>query len=287
MVAIDGDRIRSLREEKKLTQLYVANVVGVTTDTISRWENNRYPSIKRDNAEKLAAALEVELAEILRSVEPTPLEPPAPSRPLLLPALAFALGFLLLAGIVLLYLSGRPSLAATRTLPPFAAPGEIIPVQIKLNLRKGDFRGLIVKERLPAGWWLVKAAPEGTLSSNGAQEIKWLIPGDAGKVTISYTVLIPASATLRSIAQFSGEVVAEAGQKARSFPTSGAARSTVAPVHWADDNGDGMIDDNEIIPAFYLTDEMKGLGLDWKTIEAIWSGKGYAWDRQRGFTVKR
>jgi len=48
-----------------------------------------------------------------------------------------------------------------------------------------------------------------------------------------------------------------------------------------------MIDDNEIIPAFYLTDEMKGLELDWKTIEAIWSGKGYAWDQQRGFVVRR
>lgn len=287
MVAIDGNRIRYLREDKKLTQLYVASVVGVTTDTISRWENNRYPSIKRDNAEKLAAALEVELDEILRRIEPKPHEEPAPPRLLFLPAVASALGFLLLAGIVLLYLAGRPSLAATRTLPHFAAPGEIIPVQIKLDLKKGNFRGLIVKERLPAGWWQVKSAPEGTLSSNGAQEIKWLIPGDAGKVTISYTVRIPAQATLRSVAQFSGEVVAEAGQKARSFPTSGAARSTVASVHWADDNGDGMIDDNEIIPAFYLTDEMKGLGLDWKTIEAIWSGKGYAWDRQRGFVVRR
>ena len=64
--AIDGAKIKSLRETKKLTQLYVASVVGVTTDTISRWENNRYPTIKRDNAEKLASALEVELADILR-----------------------------------------------------------------------------------------------------------------------------------------------------------------------------------------------------------------------------
>lgn len=287
MVAIDGDRIRGLREEKKLTQLYVASVVGVTTDTISRWENNRYPSIKRDNAEKLAAALEVGLTEILRSVEPTPLEPPAPSRPLMLPALAFILGFLLLGGIVYLYLTNRPGLATARTLPHFAAPGEIIPVQIKVDIKKGDFRGLIVKERLPAGWRMVESAPPGTVISNAAQEIKWLIPGDAGRATISYTVRLPASATLRSVAQFTGEVVAEVGQKTRSFPTRGNSRSTVAPVHWADDNGDGAIDDNEIIPAFYLTDEMKGLGLDWKTIEAIWSGKGYTWDPQKGFAVKR
>jgi len=68
-VAVDGARVRGIRETNKLTQLYVANVVGVTTDTISRWENNRYPTIKRDNAEKLAIALEVDLAEILKSEE--------------------------------------------------------------------------------------------------------------------------------------------------------------------------------------------------------------------------
>src|SRR6266702_3178773 len=70
-VAIDGAAIKTIRETKKLTQLYVASVVGVTTDTISRWENNRYPTIKRENAEKLAGALEVELADILRSEGPS------------------------------------------------------------------------------------------------------------------------------------------------------------------------------------------------------------------------
>ena len=26
---------------------------------------------------------------------------------------------------------------------------------------------------------------------------------------------------------------------------------------------------------------MKGLGLDWKTIETIWSARGYMWDREK------
>ncbi|WP_236685584.1 helix-turn-helix transcriptional regulator [Geobacter pickeringii] len=81
IVAIDGSTIKRIREAKKLTQLYVASVVGVTTDTISRWENNRYPTIKRDNAEKLATALEVAVEEILRrepSAEELPAEPPPP-----------------------------------------------------------------------------------------------------------------------------------------------------------------------------------------------------------------
>ena len=56
MTRIDGDKVRSLREAKGLTQLYIATVVGVTTDTISRWENKRYPSVKEENARKLAEA---------------------------------------------------------------------------------------------------------------------------------------------------------------------------------------------------------------------------------------
>ena len=68
-VAIDAVAIRRIREEKRLTQLYVAKVVGVTTDTVSRWENNRYPTIMRDNALKLAEALEVDLAIILKQEE--------------------------------------------------------------------------------------------------------------------------------------------------------------------------------------------------------------------------
>src|ERR1700674_4404655 len=78
VVAVDGVKIKSIRETKKLTQLYVASVVGVTTDTISRWENNRYPTIRRDNAEKLATALEVGLAEILRQEVAVAVEVAAP-----------------------------------------------------------------------------------------------------------------------------------------------------------------------------------------------------------------
>ena len=84
-VCLDGAAVRRVREEKKLTQLYVAKVVGVTTDTISRWENNRYPSIKRENALRLAEALEVPVEEILQGgtgecTIPEPAPPPPPRR---------------------------------------------------------------------------------------------------------------------------------------------------------------------------------------------------------------
>ena len=64
-VCLDSAEVKRIREELQLTQLYVSKVVGVTTDTISRWENNRYPTIRRENALKLAEALDVPLTDIL------------------------------------------------------------------------------------------------------------------------------------------------------------------------------------------------------------------------------
>ena len=81
MVNIDGAKIRRIREEKGLTQLYVATVVGVTTDTISRWENRRYPNIKKENAVKLAEALEIQMADIIDHGQPTPPAEPPPAEP--------------------------------------------------------------------------------------------------------------------------------------------------------------------------------------------------------------
>ena len=65
MAKIDGAKVRRLREVKGLTQLYLATFVGVTTDTVSRWENKRYQTIKQANAMKLAEALEVSIEDIL------------------------------------------------------------------------------------------------------------------------------------------------------------------------------------------------------------------------------
>jgi len=150
-VAIDGARIKGVRETKKLTQLYVANVVGVTTDTISRWENNRYPTIKRDNAEKLAGALEVELAEILRQEEPAGEEDTVPLSPSRHGARPWLLGLAVLALCVAAAFILRPRMpahGAVRWAPHFAAPGETIPVQIKITPAGGGDLGFILKEKL-------------------------------------------------------------------------------------------------------------------------------------------
>ncbi|HEY6837458.1 MAG TPA: helix-turn-helix transcriptional regulator, partial [Geobacteraceae bacterium] len=268
-------------EEKKLTQLYVASVVGVTTDTISRWENNRYPTIKRENAEKLAAALDVALADIERREEPPVAEeeppPLAPKtgRRFLLAFLAIAV--VVVAGIIVARLS-PPPLAAVRWLPRFTPPGEAVPVQIKVNRRGSGQEGFIIRERLPSGWRFVNASPPVAPGETRGGELKWLIAGGSGQVVVSYTALPPPASPLNSTASFSGNIVVHTGGMSHAEETGGSRSITIAPFHWADTNGDGRIDDNEIMPAYYLTEEMRGLGLDWKGIETIWSARGYRWD---------
>ncbi|CAG0948442.1 hypothetical protein GEOBC_00030 [Geobacteraceae bacterium] len=289
IVAIDGTAIKRIREAKKLTQLYVASVVGVTTDTISRWENNRYPTIKRDNAEKVATALEVPLEEILRQEEPAPPEPEPEAAPLpstrrqrLAPlVLAAGLGTLLAALLVVIVFSrrGAVELAAIRTLPLFGAPGQLVPVQVKVERRAATGGGFIVKERIPAGWRFVSSNPPVT-GEVGEREVKWLVPGGAEPVTISYTLLAPREFPLGQQVEFGGEIVLANGNATRRGTIGGTGRLTVNGRHWADTNGDGRIDDNEIMPAYYLGEEMKGLGLDWKTIETIWSSAGYTWNEK-------
>ena len=290
-LAIDGARIRGVREAKKLTQLYVASVVGVTTDTISRWENNRYPSIKRDNAEKLALALEVELQEILRQGEAEePQEsstlPPAKPRSLSLLFSGLVAVAIILAASFYFFSRPTPAPSAVRYAPHFGAPGEIVPVQIKVSREQDKNIGFILKERLPVGFRLLSSLPANSaVARPSGSEIKWLIPGGNAAVTVSYTVQLPASVTPATAGRLSGEVVLHAEGVNRTETVSGNDQIVIGAYHWADTNGDGRIDDDEIMPAYYICEEMKGLGLDWKTIEAIWSGKGYRWDPKSGFTV--
>jgi len=181
-----------------------------------------------------------------------------------------------------------PPIAAERKLPRFGAPGEIIPVQIKVSREGSGKEGIIIKERLPAGWRLIASFPLAAAGRDTAGEVKWLIPGGSDQFTLSYTVQVGPVALLASEAAFAGSVVASAGGLARTETIGGDLTVKVAGMHWADTDGDGRIDDNEIMPAYYLTEELKGLELDWKTIEVIWSGKGYVWDRRAGgFAVVR
>ncbi|MCM2265913.1 MAG: helix-turn-helix domain-containing protein [Desulfuromonadales bacterium] len=284
-VCLDGTILKQIREEKRLTQLYVSKVVGVTTDTISRWENNRYPSMRRDNALKLAEALEVELAELLRKPEPEPEAEPGPAPrnwlPMFFAGGIMALLLLILVVVLLRQQERQPpppaSITAERVLPRFAAPGFAIPVQVRLTQRSGE-GGYILREYLPKGWKLLQSNPPASSLDNDNGMVRWIVKAGDSRESVVYLVEVDRAAKPGSVGIFQGEVVAGSGESQAAVPVQGEGRAAVAPFLWADLNGDARIDDGEMLQASYTVDEMAGVHIDWLELERLWNAGGYRWD---------
>jgi len=288
MIKIDGVKIKLLREQQGLTQLYMATAVGVTTDTISRWENKRYPTIKEENAQKLAETLEVEVEEILLaetekednennfSDEPSRTytqSPKSKNVPLII-----ALGIVLAIGCS--FLIGRyfmkPDLAselrAERFMPERSLPGSPFPVVIEVNHQDSDGVSIILKESLPENSEVLQTLPsQGSSTNNG--EIKWLKKVD-GKTRFSYLVKID-SAEYREY-NFTG-TIATANQTG-NITVSGNSTIQLGPYHWADKNGDYRISDQEILTVFDYYSGIDDFTIDIEFIEKMWLGSTYTWN---------
>lgn len=286
-VSLDGAVLKRIREEKRLTQLYVSKVVGVTTDTISRWENNRYPTIRRENALKLAEALEVGIDDLLRKPDFEPeLAPPLPTNwwPLIVGASLAGVALIVLLLLFIRQADRSPAPAtvtAERVLPNYAAPGAAIPVQIRLTQRS-DESGFILREYLPKGWKLLQSSPPASSLDNDNGMVRWIIKAGDTRESIAYLVQVDRLARKGSDGIFQGEVVAGSGDGQSAVPVQGEGRITVAPVLWADLSGDGRIDDGEMLQASYTVDEMAGVHIDWLELERLWNAGGYRWDERAG-----
>jgi transcriptional regulator with XRE-family HTH domain len=284
-VCLDGSAVRRIREENKLTQLYVAKVVGVTTDTISRWENNRYPSIKRENALRLAEALEAPVEDILQGGTGVCMmpEPALPPRRLIHRALPiFLVLFAVAAGYFFVQRQQSPadSLMAERLLPGFAAPGSVIPVQVRLEAGSG-MKGFILREHFPPGWKLIEASPPPSSLDNEEGTARWIVkPGEERRL-IAYLVKVAHAAELGKVGTFNGEVIANPNGRNSPSPVTGATQLHIAPFQWADLNGDNVIDDSEMLQASDTVDRMKDIHLNWRQLEEIWDAGGYRWDERR------
>jgi transcriptional regulator with XRE-family HTH domain len=295
MVRIDGARVKLLREQQGLTQLYLATAVDVTTDTISRWENKRYPSIKGENARKLAEALGVAVDEILEqqgerisasSAQPPPDAVPATrasftrSWPLLL------LAATLMACIALVYFSLLPEQSsalpkAQRQAPTHMAPGQLVPVVIIVSSPDEEPKATILREQLPDGLSLISIAPEaaGTPGENG--EIRWL--NRVGK-SKAFTYLVKVEAPPETSLEFSGELALTGDVK---IPIEGPSQAIVNAFHWADGNRDGIISDQEVLQVHDRYSEVPGLAEEIDLVEEIWLGNGYSYDKDsQRFTIK-
>lgn len=311
IVKIDGLKVRRLREEKCLTQLYVATVVGVTTDTISRWENRRYPTIKKENALKLVEALEAELHDILEqealptqeqnaeaAVEATPLPAPSPldshgDIPVAPPdrPRKNMLWFVLAGSLILIFLTVLFSLwrlseipldiSVSRFLPRHAPPGQPFPVVITININSEKPYPLIVKESLPPDCRPLKGLPEFTAINAEEGQLKWISTLAENPTVFSYIVTTRRNAELGRQLAFDGQVTMRQGDT-RGIATGGDTDLTLEPYHWADSNKDGRIDDEEILTVSEMFGAIESLDIDMALIEDIWSAKGYDWDSKTG-----
>jgi len=291
MAKIDGSKVRSLREARGLTQLYIATVVGVTTDTISRWENKRYPSIKEENALKLAEALEVTLDDILEKEEKTAKAEETPSaavsqaRP---PKSNRILLWLMLLVIVLLlpfvwyhFIQPEPvTIFASRLLPPHIPVGPTFPVIIQVKTKlKGPF-SLILKEMLPADCEPIVSAPPFTGMDNKTGSLKWITRTNGQVTTFVYLAkkLIPESGRLSDTSlRFSGSVTLR-DNKSPETSIAGSLALPIADYHWADANRDNRIEDAEILAVYDTFSALDNVEYDWQEIDDIWSAEGYRWD---------
>ncbi len=298
MVKIDGAKIKQLREQQGLTQLYLATAVEVTTDTISRWENRRYPSIKKDNGLKLAAALNVLLEDILEEI-PSPAEEKEQSDASQVPDPADVAdkprngGGHLKKGWPLLILSGTlftiilafiwyfihfpltGSLLAERIVPPHSISGQPFPVIIKVTGAPDKDTALIIKETLASGLTVHATSPpvSGGLKNN---QIKWL---RKIKDSAFFVYLTSVTGKEGDTVDFHG-TTAISGDSATSI--TGRNRLTIGAYHWADSNKDSTISDAEILAVYDQYSGITDIDFDIDLIEQIWLGSAYRWNGSTG-----
>ena len=301
MVKIDGARVRALREQKGLTQLYVATVVEVTTDTVSRWENKRYPSIKKENGLKLAEALEVDLSEILDSGETTPptrddagagTSGPAAEKtpessawskkPGHLGTLIILFALLGTAWALVHYLT-PPATASlttvTRIVSPHFIPGRPLPVFLKVANPSPEAVSIILKEELPPGATLEASFPPSARKQDGT--LRWLTK-ITGSSLFYYTIITDAS--FHGTLSFSGNV--RDGHGGEAIEIRGTNSSRAGVHHWADSDGDNRISDEEILEVYDLLANDNSAQLDLDLLEEMWLGNGYLWHpEQQQFSI--
>ena len=301
-VDINGNKIRLLREQKELTQLYLATVVGVTTDTISRWENGRYPSIKPDNARKLAEAFGVSLEELLEDTpESVALaaeaeEPQVVANGAAAAGLAdipvclrifrgrwqvLAAGLLVaLAGAAAIYFLLGTSFAvcAVRVLPPHTAPGAPFPVVIRLSGEVDAPNTVLVRDELTGDAEALGPAIDGEAKQFGKNP-RWIGHLWRGRGAFAYLVQPGKKLSAGDEIRFKGDIIAGEGQTSGTA-IDGISRIRLAPYHWADTDKDYVISASEIREA-YATYSVRGQSLiNFSEIEELWVAGRYTWNKK-------
>lgn len=291
-VILDGKKLRQLREEQRLTQLYLATAVEVTIETISRWENRASPSVKLDNARRLAEVLQVPIGALLAQTEdPEKNEEQTPAQPLvsrkaLRPLLLYAamLALLICVLVLLWYAFSHKATAsgpqARRFLPRHTLPGNPFPVVVQVQGNGGN-GSLMLREQLPAGITLLRTTPPCVNTGQSLRQLKWISPPDEHRQREFLYVVLPVPQAPGWQYRFEGSLVT-GDRNSRPNTVQGADTVTVQDCHWADENCDHVIDDYEMLSVFDLFPQGQDMDLDLEKIKTIWAGQGYSWNRESG-----
>lgn len=282
MIRISGEKLRFLREQQQLTQLYLATAVEVTTETISRWERAGTPNIKKENGQKLAAVLQVELDELLADAVPVPeveqtVELPVTQSPKNFKVLFYLALFVAIVCILIFLFSFHPSehdtdLYSQRSIPSHAVPGQIFPVRIQIGTPGEDSASFLVKELVPEGCEIIAVSPEATVQTS--QLLKW-INRAGGYSYFTYAARIVGEKQ-RKI-RFSGTL--KVGQSTTGeVPIQGKDSIQMLFYHWADRDKDNSISDEEMLAVYDDFPGMENLPVDIELVEEMWMGTKYIWN---------
>lgn len=286
MVRISGTKVRSLREEQNLTQLYLATAVGVTTETISRWERQEAPTLKEENGLKLADALSVSLADILDSGKQRADEEQMillrPAKGVVMRAAVVVAAVALLGIFAVFFVGYRGAnvlhVSAKRIMPAHTLSGHPFPVVIEVDFVSGKKSSLLLKEQLPAGCRVLKTVPQAAVAESGL--LKWIDKNGPGRSIFSYLVSCTASGETQSALFFDGSLLVRQSSR-QEVTVDGRSRLRLAEFHWADSNKDHVIDDEELLAVYDDFGRVEGLGVNVEEVETIWMGSGYRWDPKR------
>ncbi|MCK5070545.1 MAG: helix-turn-helix transcriptional regulator [Desulfocapsa sp.] len=293
MVCVSGSKVRSLREEQQLTQLYLATAVGVTTETISRWERQESPTLKEENGLKLADALSVSLEEILfvsekieekeevkTEVESTAL----PSiRQKIKKILLFIIANTVLLGVcVFLIVTFRGAdvlhLSAKRIMPAHSVAGYPFPVVIEVNFESEKNLSLLLKEQLPESCSVIHTVPQATVADDGF--LKWIEKDGPGKRNFSYVVKCQAVKETQKSLSFEGTLLVRQSSRQEAI-VDGRSRLRLLEFHWADSDKNNIVDDEELLAVYDDFGRIEGLKVDVEEVESIWMGSGYRWNQEQ------
>jgi transcriptional regulator with XRE-family HTH domain len=291
MIKIDGEKIKALREKQGLTQLYMATAVEVTTDTISRWENKRYPTIKKENAQKLAETLGVDLDDILLFDEQdfalqdsdSPLNPAREqtvpqrkkSRVVVFILIAATLISLAIIFVRVFLMEKSAQINAVRIMPEGTLPNSPFPVVIEMSRTSSHPTSVILKEMLPEGSKILEISPEAGASTS-AKEVKWIHKLEK---TTRFSYLVQIDGTVDTEYTFNGSL--STSKTEETIPVQGKSTITLGQFHWADIDGDNTISDQEILTVFDYYSGIDGFAIDIERIEKMWLGSRYVWDEEK------